>query len=161
MPLEIIRNDIKTHNIYSKHQAQKYEKLKCWSYAYLSRWIVLERGLKSLYDSHNRENIRNGAIEWINYLDGKLEKVPNKISNFTLQTQTIPSYKFICERLGTCSKIKAAIDSKNKYRPKRNRIAHKAEEFRSEKDYLGYRLAIDAAIKQLLTKLSQKINIEK
>lgn len=159
--LESIRDEIKEHNASSKLQAEKYEQLKCWSYAYLARWVVLERGLKSLYDSHNRERIRTGAIEWIKYLDGKIKKAPNKINNFTIQTQSIPAYKFINELLGTSTSIKEALDSNGKYRPKRNRIAHKAEEFRSEKDYLGYREAIDKAIKQLLTKLSQKVNAKK
>ena len=58
-----IRDEIKQHNANSKSQADKYESSKCWSYAYLARWVVLERGLKLLYDSINREHIRNGALE--------------------------------------------------------------------------------------------------
>lgn len=124
----------------------------------MARWVVLEKGLKSLYDSHTRECIRKGAIEWIEYLDGKVTTAPNKIKNFTIQTQDIPSYKFISELLGACKKVEVALKSDGKYRPKRNRIAHKAEEFKSENNYLEYRKAIDAAIEQLLTKLSRKTN---
>jgi hypothetical protein len=152
-----IRDRIKEHNTASKIQARRYEHAKCWSYAFLARWVVLERGLKSLYDSQNSEGIRRGAIEWLDYLDGKTKEVPSKITSFTIQTQSIPPYNFVNELLGVCSSIKTAIDSREKYRRKRNRIAHKAEEFRSEKDYFVYKDAIDAAIKQLLTKLSQKI----
>jgi len=161
MNYEAIRDEIKEQNVRSKSQAEKYESIKCWSYAYLSRWVVLENGLKSLYDSHNKECIRKGALEWIEYLDGKLSKVPNKISNFSVQTQAIPSYEYITKNIGACSSIKIALDSKEPYRAKRNRIAHKAEEFKSEKYYTSYRKVVDKAIKQLLTKLSQKVNARK
>ena len=156
-----IRDEIKEHNTSSKSQAVKYEGTKCWSYAYLSRWVVLERGLKSLYDSYNKHRIREGALEWIDYLDGKKSKVPNKIKDFSVQTRSIPQYNFIVELIGKCNNVKVALDSNEKYRPKRNRIAHKVEEFRSEKDYLGYKKAVDDAIKQLLTKLTQKVNANK
>jgi len=99
------------------------------------------------------------TLEWLNYLDGKSVKAPNKIKNFSLQTQTMPSYSFLKVSLGTCSNIKTAIDPSEKFRQKRNRIAHKAEDFKSEKYYMNYKDAIDKAIKQLLTKLSQKANI--
>jgi len=162
MNIESIRDEIKNHNASSKQRAKKYEQLKCWSYAYLARWVVLEKGVKDLYNLHNRECIRRCAIEWLEYLDDKGKKPLNKINNFTIKTQSIPPYKFIKDLLGECSSIKEALYSNNKnYRSKRNRIAHQAEEFRSEKDYLGYREAIDKAIKQLLTKLSQKINAKK
>lgn len=161
LDLEQIRDNIKEQNTLSKAQAEKYEAVECWSYAYLTRWIVLERGLKSLYDLHNRECIRTGASNWLNYLDGKIPKVPEIIKDFSVQTLTIPKPKFIKELLGNCNSIQTALDSNNKYRPKRNRIAHKAEEFSSEKYYLGYREVVDKAIKQLLTKLSQKINTDK
>jgi hypothetical protein len=161
MNIESIRDKIKEDNASSKQQADKYEQLKCWSYAYLARWVVLEKGLKSLYNLYNRECIRKCAIEWLEYLDDKGKKPLNKINNFTIQTQSIPPYKFVKELLGECSSVKDALDSNSKYRRKRNSIAHQAEEFRSEKDYLGYREAIDKAIKQLLTKLSQKINAKK
>lgn len=158
---ERIRDEIKEQNTRSKSQVEKYENNKCWSYAYLSRWVVLERGLKSLYDSYNKQRIRDGALEWIDYLDGKKEKVPNKIKDFSVQTRNIPQYSFVMELLGKCNCVKDALDSNGKYRPKRNRIAHKAEEFRSEKDYFIYKKAVDDAIKQLLTKLTQKVNMRK
>ena len=161
MDLERIRDEIKEQNNGSKSQTKKYESTKCWSYAYLSRWVVLERGLKSLYDSHNKQRIREGALEWIDYLDGTTTKAPNKINDFSVQTRNIPQYSFITELLGKCNKVEVALDSKEKYRPKRNRIAHKAEEFRSEKDYLGYKQAVDDAITQLLTKLTLKVNASK
>ena len=158
---ENIRDEITAHNTSSKYQAKKYEDNKCWSYAYLSRWVVLERGLKSIYDSYNKQRIRESALEWICYLDGKKTKVPNKITDFSVQTRNIPQYNFISELIGTCNNVKVALDSNEKYRPKRNRIAHKAEEFRSKKDYLGYKNVVDDAIKQLLTKLTQKVNTNK
>jgi len=99
-----------------------------------------------------------GAQERLDYLDGKTKKGPEKIKDFSVQTQNIPSIKFVTNLLGTCNSIKAVLDSDEKYLPKRNRIAHKAEEFKSEKVYRNCRGAIDKAIKQLVTKLSQKIN---
>ena len=158
MNYEKIRDTIKAHNVESKSKAEKYETAKAWSYAYLTRWVVLESGLKLLYDENNKLEIRKGATEWINYLDGKIDKAPKKISNFSIQTQTIPTLKFIVGVLGTCNSIKNAIDSTGKYRPKRNRIAHKAEEFRSESDYKGYCKVIDLAITQLIAKLSTEAN---
>ncbi len=156
-----IQLDIKVQNTTSKEQAEKYESAKCWSYAYLSRWVVLEKGLKSLHDSYNKQHIRKLALEWIDYLDGNKKTIPDKIKDFSIQTRNIPSYKFIANVLGNCNKIKEVLDSNGKYRPKRNRIAHKAEEFRSEKDYMGYKKSVDDAIKQLLTKLSMKANTRK
>lgn len=150
---ERIRGEIQKDNARSKFQVEKYENNKCWSYAYLARWVVLEHGLKSLYNSYNKRCIRDGALEWIEYLDGKEKKAPNKIKDFSVQTRNIPKYKTIEELLGKCNCVKDAIDSKKKYYSKRNRIAHKAEEFRSEKDYFNYKRVVDDAIKQLLTKL--------
>ena len=141
--------------------SEKYEVVGCWSYAYLSRWIVLEKGLKSLYDMSNKECIRQGVLDWLEYLDGKVSKVPVRIKDFSVQTQNIPKLSFITELLGTCNSIKTALDSTDKYRAKRNRIAHKTEEFRSEENYLGYREVVDKAIAQLIAKLSQKINTRK
>lgn len=161
MQWEKLRDEIKEHNIRSKSQSKKYEKTISWSYAYLTRWVVIEKGLKLLYDTHNKKLIREGAAEWIDYLDRKIAKAPMKIKDFSIQTKHIPSYKFVTDLLGTCNNIKVAIDSNDKYRSKRNRIAHKAEEFRSERHYIGYREVIDKAIKQLLTKLSQKVNENK
>ena len=158
---EKIRDEIKSENTKSKYKVEKYEDKKCQSYAYLSRWVVLERGLKSLYDSYNKQRIRKGATEWIEYLDGKNKNAPNKIKDFSVQTRYIPKYSFITELFGECNYLKVAIDSTGKYRKKRNKIAHKAEEFRSEKDYLSYKKAVDEAIKQLLSTLSQKVNIRK
>ncbi len=158
---ERIRDEIKKENTRSKSQVEKYENNKCWSYAYLSRWVVLERGLKSLYDSYNKQRIRDGALAWIEYLDEKKVKAPIKIKDFSVQTRNIPQYSFITELLGKCNCIKDALDSNGKYRLKRNRIAHKAEEFRSDKDYFGYKKVVDGAIRQLLSKLTQKVSINK
>jgi hypothetical protein len=159
MKYELIRDQIKEHDKASCIKTSKYEKSNCWSYAYLSRWVVLESGLKLIFDENNKLNIRALAEEWVNYLDGKSEKKPDNIKNFTLKTQTIPPYSFLQNIFGTCNSIKKVLDSKGKYRPKRNRIAHKAEEFRSEKDYLEYKGLVDKAIKQMITKLSQKANL--
>tara|TARA_R110001583_G_scaffold194824_1_gene367223 strand:- start:82 stop:567 length:486 start_codon:yes stop_codon:yes gene_type:complete len=159
MKYELIRDQIKEHDKASCLKILKYEKSKCWSYAYLSRWVVLESGLKLIFDEKNKLNIRALAEEWVNYLDGKSTSKPDNIKNFTLQTQTIPPYSFLQNIFGTCNNIKKALDSNEKYRPKRNRIAHKAEEFRSEKDYLEYKGLVDKAIKQMITKLSQKANL--
>jgi len=156
--LEKLRDQIKAQNICSKSQAHKYEESSCWSYAYLSRWVVLEKGLKSLYDISNKERIRQGAQAWLEYLDGSITKAPDRIKDFSVQTRNIPSSGFLVEKLGTCNKIVEVLDSKKRYRPKRNDIAHKADEFSSEKIYLNYRNAVDAAITQLITKLSIKIN---
>jgi len=153
-----LRDEIKKQNILSKKKAQKYETLECWSYAYLSRWVVLEKALKSLYDIYNKKRIRLGAVAWLEYLSGNDQKVPNKIKDFSVQTRNIPNPKFLNECLGTCNKILDVIDSNKKYRPKRNVIAHKADEFSTEKVYLDYRKAVDAAITQLINKLSYKIN---
>ncbi len=158
---ENIRDKIKEHDAASKSKALKYEKAECWSYAYLSRWVVLEDGLKSLFDQHNKELIRKGAMEWLEYLDGKSKKAPNKITSFSLQTQTIQTPKFITETLGACKFITDALNSTGKFRTKRNRIAHKAEEFQSESKYCEHKEAVDKAIKQLITILSKKINEKK
>lgn len=119
---------------------------------------MLEDGLKSLFDHHNKESIRTGAMEWLEYLDGKTNKAPNKITSFSLQTLTIPSPKFITDTLGTCNCITNTMDSVNKFRKKRNQIAHKAEEFQFKNKYNEYKEAVDKAIKQLITILSRKIN---
>ncbi len=159
--LEKLRDEIKEHNSRSKLQAEKHEAVECWSYAYLTRWVVLEKGLKSLYDMSNKECIREGALDWLEYINGKVSKAPARIKDFSVQTQYIPKLSFITELLGTCNSIKTALNSTDKYRAKRNRIAHKAEEFRSEKDYLRYREVIDKAIVQLIANLSTKINTQK
>ena len=156
--LQDLRDKIKDENEKSKVKTVKYEAVKCWEYAYLTRWVVLERGLKSLYNIYNKQRIRASALEWLEYLNGKATKAPDKIKDFSVDTQNIPRYKLIEELLGTANSIKIAIDSGEKFRPKRNAIAHKADGLKSEKTYLEYRQAIDSAITQLIKKLSEKIN---
>ena len=157
-PYEKLRDKIKAENENSKEATRKYEAAQCWSFAYLSRWVVLERGLKELYNLYNKERIRTGALAWLDYLNGKTSKTPDKIKDFSVDTRQIPSYKIIEELLGTSNSIKTAIDSKGKFRRKRNNVAHKAENFRTENTYSEFKKTIDKAIIQLLTNLSKKIN---
>lgn len=161
MNFETLRDEIKEIDFNSKEQAKKYEALENWSFAYLTRWTVLERGLKKLYNLHNREKIRFLALEWVEYIDENNTTKPKNITDFSVKTQSIPRIKFITESIGKCSNIEVVLDSGKKFRIKRNDIAHKAVEFSSKKTYDGYRTAIDAAIKQLITKLSYKINMRK
>ena len=91
-------------------------------------------------------------------MDGEVSKAPDRIKDFSVRTTQIPKMGLIEELIGTCNSVKNVLDSNSKFRRKRNSIAHKAEEIGSEAIYLGYKNAVDLAIKQLLTKLSQKIN---
>ncbi|MCK4378674.1 MAG: hypothetical protein KAW01_04995, partial [Deltaproteobacteria bacterium] len=146
LPFEELRDKIKAENENSKIQTEKHEAAGCWSYAYLSRWVVLERGLKKLYNVHNKERIRAGALAWLEYLDGKTTKAPGKINDFSVDTRKMPPYNLIKELLGTSNSIKTAIDTSGKFREMRNKIAHKAEGLKSEKGYLEFKKTIDKAI---------------
>ena len=121
----------------------------------------MERGLKELYNYHNKDKIRSLALEWVEYIEGRSAKRPQTITDFSVQTQSIPKIAFIKKWIGNCSKIEVVLDSGKRYRRRRNRIAHKAEEFSTKKTYSNYKTAIDEAIKQLITKLSQKVNANK
>ena len=158
LPSEELRKKIKQENERSKAQTKGYEAAGCWAYAYLSRWVVLERGLKALYNVYNKERIRTGAQAWLEYLDGKTTRAPDKIKDFSVDTQKIPTYNLVVELLGTSNSIKDAIDPENKYRKTRNTIAHKAEGLRTEKSYSEFKSVVDKAITQLISKLSRKIN---
>ena len=161
MKYENLRDTIKEIDALSKKQATKYETVENWSFAYLTRWTVLEIGLKKLYNLHNREKIRALALEWIEYIDKSSTTKPNNITDFSVQTLRIPKIKFITDSIGKCSKIETVLDSGKKYKLKRNEIAHKAVELSSKRIYDSYRSAIDDAIKQSITKLSYKVNASK
>jgi len=158
LQFEKLRGKIKKENETSKGRTRQYETAKCWSLAYLSRWVVLERGLKELYNIYNKERIRAGALAWLEYLDGKTTNVQDKIKDFSIDIRSIsiPSFKLVEELLGTSNDIKTVIASNGKFRRKRNQIAHKAEGLETEKTYLEYRKTIDKAITQLISSLSRK-----
>jgi hypothetical protein len=113
---------------------QTHEVAGSYAMAYLALWAILEFFAKRLGPHAQREELKKGLTEWLNYLEAPGLSIPSRIGvgKFDIpkiETDKIPS----CISLQTLFPLEAggsfftAIDTKNKYRGKRNEIAHRGD----------------------------------
>ena len=136
-------------------EAVKFEKKESYEMAYISLWLVLEQGLK-LYASEGMKIQLHSKIKaWDDFLAGDSNKKPKQIGNFSIEytSNSIPQMSLVEKALGRMPQVSKVMDTKGKWRNRRNRIAHDAADFYNKDKYLEYKHEIFLAIDELSRKV--------
>ena len=132
--------------------AAQYEGREAYEMAYISIWLVLEKGLRLYADEGMRLNLKDRVSEWSGYLERENRKVPAPIGNFNTRytSRSIPPVALVEKSLGKMPKVARVMDSKAKWRRRRNSIAHEAQPFGMVSTYREYKHDLLQSIDQLL-----------
>ncbi len=135
-------------------ESSSYEENKSFEMAYIAMWSVLEKGLHIYANDAVKHRLHTNVQKWDKYLSGTTKSKPEPIGNFSLEhsNRTIPPVPLIESILGKMSQVSKVLDSKGKYRIKRNKIAHEASRFINEDKYKEYKHELMKAIDQLSRK---------
>jgi hypothetical protein len=143
--------------------AASYENNQSYEMAYIAIWSILEISLKDISPYAKKKVLLNRVSEWKNYLEGQSNNKPKEIRDFRCtRNETIPSITLIESLIGESPTIEEILntDAKKgttKWRDKRNRIAHNAEEFHKLDTYQEYKNKLLNGIDELVVSLSAAI----
>ncbi|EGR1564746.1 MULTISPECIES: hypothetical protein [Vibrio] len=141
--------------------AEYYEHKGSYEMSYVALWTVLEHIMKPIASIGVKKKLESELLEWVNHIQKPTPgKQPKEIKNFKTEYKatSIPPMTLIEEAIGELPKLRVLMDSKGKYRRKRNDIAHRAEKL-SEASYLDYKESVLAAVievKQRLRELEER-----
>ena len=143
--------------------ASDYEEKASYEMAYLSRWNVLEEILKIMDTECRKKQLYQQVCEWKKYLENQTAKKPGKITSFDLtkqdNTPDIGKIRNMEEHLDCELRIiKEIMNSKGKWRQKRNNLAHGATPFGRKEKYEEYRNKIMEGISEIEQALNDKCN---
>lgn len=136
-------------------RAVRHEDNESYEMAYLSLWFILEKGITLYANEAVKIQLREKIKNWDDFLSGKSKKQPRKINDFTLQytRNNIPPVSLVEKSLGKMSRVAKVLDPSEKWRRKRNNIAHDAISFSSEDKYKEYKHELLLAIDELTRKV--------
>ncbi|MER0170663.1 MAG: hypothetical protein DU489_08680 [Nitrosomonas sp.] len=156
MNKEILEELIELEEINIKLSTE-YEEKQSYEMAFIAIWSILERIMKSIASVEIRKRLRLNIDDWVKYLNDpeKVEK-PDEIRNFATEytSHAIPHISLIEAAIGDVPELKELMNTKGKYRKKRNDIAHRADKM-SKAVYSDYKMAACAAIDELKRILSK------
>jgi len=145
---EVIKNLIDFRALQELH-AEVYENNKQYETAYLARWSILEKFVKTVAHEYRREMLRKSLAEWTDYLDGKLKQKPRK-PNCILAPNNLPEEKEFRACLTyfgfDADAVWELMDSNGRFRKRRNDIAHKAVRFGIKTKYEEMNIAMSNLI---------------
>ena len=142
-----------------KEQHEKvlvYEEKESWAMAYLCNWVVLEKSVKKLYGAYVKSQLLPQILSWKDYLEGGSNKAPEQITNFAVEPIYIPRINILEKIIGRTKILNEVLNSKGKWRVKRNAIAHRTEEFARKNTYIQYKTMLNNALDELENKLKAK-----
>ncbi|MBC8551924.1 MAG: hypothetical protein H8D23_19930 [Candidatus Brocadiales bacterium] len=125
--------------------AADYEQSQSYEMAYIALWSILETALKDITPYAKKIVLLKKVNDWKDYLEGNSSNPPKEIRSFQItRSDKIPPISLVEALLGDCPTIREILntESKNgstKWRDKRNRIAHNAEEFHRLETYQEYK----------------------
>ena len=131
--------------------AAQYEGREAYEMAYISIWLVLEKGLHLYADEGVRLNLKDRVSDWSKFLAGEKRKAPTPIRDFSTRytSRSIPQVALVEKSLGKMPKVARVMDPKAKWRRRRNSIAHEALPFGMATTYREYKHDLLQAIDQL------------
>lgn len=140
-------------------EALNHESSQSWELAYISYWSILEEGLKLFASPAMKLRLHSIIKQWDDYLSGKRKELPKQIRNFSIEykANSIPSIEIIRYALGEMPTLAKFIEPKQKWRVRRNEIAHRASKFKNEALFKEYKAATLAAIDELNKKIDMYI----
>lgn len=160
--LKALRQEFYNLKTEQTKKALEYENSKSYEMAYLSYWVILEKGLKIIEVLRKREKLYSEICLWKEYFEGSEVKKPSDIRCFSLQEpEKIPEVKLISEFLQGKLPLVAEImntqqkQGTTKWRGRRNDIAHQAMSFGSESKFFEYRNKILDGIDELEKELAR------
>lgn len=116
-----------------------YEDKQQHETAYLARWAILEKFVKTVVTEYRRELLKHSLIDWLGYVNGQISKKPSKQPQTRLLVTNLPEKRELINALNFYGYDGAAIwrvmDSEGKPRGFRNQIAHTGRQFTSERQY--------------------------
>lgn len=128
---EVVKTLIDFRALQELH-AEVYENNKQHETAYLARWSILEKFVKTIAYEYRREMLRKSLTEWTDYLNGKLKQKPRR-PNCILAPNNLPEekeFRACLTRFGfDADAVWGLMDSNGRFRKRRNDIAHKAVRF--------------------------------
>ncbi len=139
--------------------ASDYEEKESYEMAYISRWYVLEKILKIIDTKLKTDELHHKVCKWWEeYLVNSDSNQPEPIKSINLtEARRIPVIGKIEERLDwKLPIINEIMNSKAKWRRKRNAIAHKAEPFSGKEKHDEYRNKILVGISEIEQALNGK-----
>lgn len=114
---------------------QKHELAGNHSLAYLAAWALLEDFAKRIGPFGQRSRLMNEMLNWVAYLEGKAAERPHDITANKFQlaksmTGVIPSDELmkLVVTPNKAPQFYELMDSKEKYRVRRNTIAHSGDD---------------------------------
>lgn len=132
-------------------EAIKYEKKESFEMAYISLWSVLEQGIRLYATEGMRIQLHEKIKLWDAFLSDKTKNKPKEIRNFNIEytSTSIPQMTLVEKSLGKMKQVSKVMNTKGKWRNRRNRIAHDASDFYDKEKYLEYKHEILLAIDEL------------
>lgn len=132
-----------------------YEENKIYELAYLIKWQIVEGTIKEIAKAQRRLELIDNLNEWIQYLTMNSKNQPSKINSFSIDSDSIPNIELILKYFekNELFNLTELLQSKGKYRERRNAIAHRFSKFRSKSVYMDYAQKADAAIDELIEAL--------
>ena len=135
-------------------EAITYEENGSYEMAYISLWSVLEQGLHLYANDALKYELHERVKKWDHYLNGNTRNKPKEIKNFKTEytSHSIPQVSLIEKILGKMKQVEKVLDTKGKWRDRRNKIAHQASRFINEDKYKEYKHELIKAIDLLSRK---------
>lgn len=138
----------------TKVHIENYEENEVYELAYLIKWQVFEKTVKEIAKIQRKENLIEKVNQWKEYLENNSGNKPADIKNFSIDSEKLPELNLINQFLGDNRLvIEELLDSKGKYRIKRNKIAHNFEKIAKQETYEEYSKKLDEGIKEIKTLL--------
>lgn len=153
-----IINQLKKNISEKKELIVNYEENEIYELAYLIKWQIIEETIKEIAKTQRKSNLFNNLNDWIQYLNSESKTKPKNINSFSIDSDSIPTIGLILQyfQKSKMFNLNELLDSKEKYRGRRNAIAHRFSKFRNKSVYMEYSKKIDLAISELIKALENK-----
>lgn len=141
----------------------EHEKTGAYGLAYLALWAVLETFAKQLFFAHEREKLQADLLKWVEYMNGASVVRPSDIGTLKFKPNTflndpIPPKKQLTPLIAASQAptFYLVLDPEEKYRRRRNLVAHSGEVV-SAKVYEEFKEQAEKAIQEIVAWLGDDI----
>lgn len=131
VPLKI-RNELEEFRASQEKQLLRYQAEKNNEMAYLVRWSILEKLVKTLATEYRRRILIVSLREWLNHIENGGPK-PAKNPNTSVESKVLPKKEEFIACLNyfglNGQDVWTIMDSKGRHRRHRNELAHTGKKF--------------------------------
>lgn len=138
-----------------KKLVEEYEDKVSYESAYLIKWQFIEKIVKELAEDVRKNQLLDKLKLWIDYLENENSKKPSDIRNFSITSNKIPEPDLIVKCFNKeIPNLLKVLNADDKFRKRRNSIAHSFEKFKKYETYEIYSRMLDEAILELQSELT-------